>query len=238
MPNPSGRSKRACMSCHSGKTKCDGSQPCSTCIKKNIDCLYRQDDSSMSSKTASSYAISPGYSDQTSFIRDDSPSITPESPTTSPEPTPPQHSKYVSAHGHPSFASPAPLHHTREFEASMITMPPPRLDYIDLMSMRIQSDPNEDDHAMSIDSEDVSPIDRQYLDSFYDNFHHRWSLIHRPSFEETNNETPLIAAMKMIGAWLMGTIESKKYAIAVHERLINNLVPRLVSNGLLQMYAL
>ncbi|KAF7909500.1 uncharacterized protein EAF01_003218 [Botrytis porri] len=35
-----GRSRRACASCHSSKIKCDGNNPCSRCEKKNISCKY------------------------------------------------------------------------------------------------------------------------------------------------------------------------------------------------------
>lgn len=43
-PAPSGRSKRACLACRAGKVKCDGNDKCSTCVKKCIDCKYRQED--------------------------------------------------------------------------------------------------------------------------------------------------------------------------------------------------
>jgi hypothetical protein len=117
--------------------------------------------------------------------------------------------------------------HGRELETAMISMPPPRFGYIDWMSTRIQNDP-EAVNSMSLGHGEVNPIDRKYLDSFFENFHHRWGLIHRPSFEEVNNDTPLIAAMKMIGAWLHGTQQSRDHAITVHEGLIDNLLPRLV----------
>ena len=37
---PTGRSRRACATCHSSKIKCDGNDPCSRCEKKNISCKY------------------------------------------------------------------------------------------------------------------------------------------------------------------------------------------------------
>jgi hypothetical protein len=116
--------------------------------------------------------------------------------------------------------------HAREPESALITMPPPKFGYIDWMSTRIQSDSA---CASSTREEQPDSPARRYLDSFFDNFHHRWGLIHRPSFEENRNETPLIAAMRMIGAWLYGTQESRDYALAVHERLLENNITRLVS---------
>lgn len=160
-----------------------------------------------------------------SSIQEDTLSLGSDSPATSPEPTSHTVSKPVTPRV-PLPVTPAAHSHVRELEAAMITMPPPRLGYIDLMNMRVQKDP-QDEHAMSIDEVEISPRDRKYLDSYYDSFHHRWSMIHRPSFDEAKNETPLIAAMKMMGAWLLGTQEDKEYAISVHERLVANLMLRL-----------
>lgn len=169
-----------------------------------------------------------------SSIQEDTLSIGTDSPATSPEPTSHQISKPVTPRV-PLPVAPAP-HPARELEAPMITMPPPRLGYMDLMNMRVEKHPRND-HAMSIDDIEISPTERKYLDSYYDNFHHRWSMIHRPSFDTNKNETPLIAAMKMIGAWLLGTRESKEYATNVHERLAANLLPRLVSSYFMGLHA-
>lgn len=43
-PTPSGRSKRACISCRAGKIKCDGNDRCATCVKRGVECKYRQED--------------------------------------------------------------------------------------------------------------------------------------------------------------------------------------------------
>lgn len=94
------------------------------------------------------------------------------------------------------------------------------------MSVRIQKD-SENGHC-GPGEDRVDPTERRYLDAFFESFHHRWALIHRPSWEEKNNETPLIAAMKMIGAWLHGTQESREHAVRVHEKLMENVMARLV----------
>jgi len=44
LPTPSGRSKRACVTCHASKIKCDGDQSCSRCLKKGVKCIYDQQD--------------------------------------------------------------------------------------------------------------------------------------------------------------------------------------------------
>jgi hypothetical protein len=95
------------------------------------------------------------------------------------------------------------------------------------MTVRIQSDPQP--HPGSNCKTGVDTPERRYLKLFFENFHHRWGLIHRPSFAEEGNETPLIAAMRMIGAWLSGSPESREHAVNVHERLLENNITRLVS---------
>ena len=52
-PNPSGRSKRACLTCRTGKVKCNGNEICSRCIKKGINCQYEKNVISLGDETSS-----------------------------------------------------------------------------------------------------------------------------------------------------------------------------------------
>jgi hypothetical protein len=75
-----------------------------------------------------------------------------------------------------SATSSLSLRHGGEMEAAMITMPPPKIGYIDWMSTRIRNDPeiHLPDPELRVD-----PTARRYLDSFFENFHHRWGLIRK-----------------------------------------------------------
>ena len=69
-----------------------------------------------------------------------------------------------------------------------------------------------------------------YLRIYYDQFHHRWPIIHRPSQEEKEeNETDLSElATRMIGAWFLGTSEAVQSAIKTHGVLVDEIMSRLV----------
>lgn len=45
------RTAQACLACAKSKLRCDGSEPCSRCAKKNITCLYRAPNNSDDSDT-------------------------------------------------------------------------------------------------------------------------------------------------------------------------------------------
>ncbi len=67
----------------------------------------------------------------------------------------------------------------------------------------------------------------QYLEIYFTYFHHRWTIVHRPSFEADNENTLVVSSAKMIGAWLLGSSESKSFAITWHDALVEQLLPRL-----------
>jgi hypothetical protein len=75
-----------------------------------------------------------------------------------------------------SATSSLSLRHGGEMETAMITMPPPKIGYIDWMSTRIRNDPETPlpDPELRVD-----PTARRYLDSFFEHFHHRWGLIRK-----------------------------------------------------------
>lgn len=59
-------------------------------------------------------------------------------------------------------------------------------------------------------------------------FHHRWPIIHIPSFEKEDNASALSASVEMIGAWLDGSHSSKSLALTLHGRLTNHIFQRMV----------
>ena len=68
-----------------------------------------------------------------------------------------------------------------------------------------------------------------YLEVYFDQFHHRWPIIHRPSHEEEVSETDLCElSMRMVGAWLLGTSKAVRFALETHAVLVNHIMPQLV----------
>jgi len=76
----------------------------------------------------------------------------------------------------------------------------------------------------------ADPASIKYLEIYFSAFHHRWPIIHRPSFEQENEQTLVVSSVKMIGAWLLGCPESRAFAVTWHNALMEQLVPRLVSH--------
>lgn len=71
----------------------------------------------------------------------------------------------------------------------------------------------------------------KYLEVYFDQFHHRWPIPHRPSTEEEVNETDLCGfSMRMIGAWLLGNDESVQFAEQTHTVLVNHIMSQLVGS--------
>lgn len=68
-----------------------------------------------------------------------------------------------------------------------------------------------------------------YLESYFEQFHCYWPIIHRPSHEEEANETDLCElSMRMVGAWFLGTNEAVRFAVDTHVILLNHVMSQLV----------
>jgi hypothetical protein len=71
---------------------------------------------------------------------------------------------------------------------------------------------------------------QKYLNVYFDRFHDRWPIVHRPSFDEEVVHTDLCElSMRVIGAWLLGTSESIQFAIETHAILVDHIMSQLVS---------
>lgn len=113
-------------------TRCDGNQPCSTCLKKEIDCIYRQQDGSDQANESVSpqqHGGSPGLSDPMSVVNESLTAAAPESSTTGHVPSVSSmvnlHTSISSSRDPLATAASSLSLHGRELEGAMITMPPP-----------------------------------------------------------------------------------------------------------------
>jgi hypothetical protein len=71
-------------------------------------------------------------------------------------------------------------------------------------------------------------ITKEHYELYLDHFHHRWPIIHIPSFEKGDAPYMLTASVEMIGAWLQGSSPSKMVALTLHDRLANHIFQRMV----------
>jgi hypothetical protein len=106
------------------------------------------------------------------------------------------------------------------------------LDWTAIRVIRVRSDPERQGSSDVEDAESDSaadPFSALYLDLYYSYFHHRWPILHRASFDQEKCRPDVVLSKKMIGAWLTGRPEPRKYAINIHDGLVARLLPRLVS---------
>ncbi|KAH7324042.1 hypothetical protein BKA65DRAFT_407375 [Rhexocercosporidium sp. MPI-PUGE-AT-0058] len=205
--NPSGRSKRACFACRTGKIKCDGKDNCSTCVKKGIECKYRTEDQTVDKlheqQQNQSPEAMPKAKDSTEPDVDvvmDVEMSEPVAPTATP-------SQQVSE------APKVP-------EVFKLSGPSGLVDWSFVKVLP--------DQPLNTADKPVDPTSAGYLDIYFTYFHHRWPIFHRPSFDVKNENTLVVSSAKMIGAWLLGTFESRAFAITCrHEALVEQLLPRL-----------
>ncbi|KAL2062760.1 hypothetical protein VTL71DRAFT_5832 [Oculimacula yallundae] len=100
------------------------------------------------------------------------------------------------------------------------------------------------DESPAFTEKPIDPTSTKYLDTYFKYFHHRWPIIHRPSFEGEGKNTIVMSSIKMVGAWLEGSSDSRRFAIMcrsiilvmpafeknfapLHEALVEQLLPRL-----------
>jgi hypothetical protein len=69
---------------------------------------------------------------------------------------------------------------------------------------------------------------KEYIDSYFQHFHHRWPIIHRPSYKMSDHSLPLQCAVTMIGAWNSQGGGAKMYSIVMQDYLMARIPMLLV----------
>ena len=203
--------------------------PCSSCVKKVVDCRYEMQDHDTTNDGPSSPHEMPEINDAEAIT----------------------HSNIEVDH----TSTPRPITNDRtsldlDLPGLSGTMPRPpsaavRADFdgsVDWFSMRIERDSPthmNGERIVQVSRTNFTPIHKdlyplpkaavqKYLDFYYTRFHHRWTIIHSPSLEIKSHMSLILSSMKMIGAWLSGAQDAKWLAIAMHERLMSHILPQFV----------
>jgi hypothetical protein len=109
---------------------------------------------------------------------------------------------------------------------------------VDWSAVKIRTDSAAADASLVLDpnlENQPDSISETYLEVYYAHFHHRWPIVHRPSLAEEPSIGIVFSSMTMIGAWLEGSVEAKKWALASHETLITDITSQLVRTSLNNM---
>lgn len=232
-PNPSGRSKRACITCHAGKIKCDGNEKCATCRKKGLECRYRTQDEVQSASPVErgDPVLWPDSTPQRPSAKEqEQPSNTRSSLNTE---SSGNSAQYQSRSDEIRREEP-----TSNDPPQNLSLPSPPLfqvprstGLLDWSSVKIRADSNLQNSSPPLDPDletQLDPQSERYLELYYVHFHHRWPIFHRPSLDEEAPVAIVLSSMTMIGAWLEGSLESKKCALNSQEILISEITSQLV----------
>ncbi|KAG9236530.1 hypothetical protein BJ875DRAFT_222212 [Amylocarpus encephaloides] len=222
-PPPSGRSKRACITCHRGKIKCDGNQPCSKCVARDILCNYNRPDLNDAGKDGSPPEMSVG--DQAAL------GVEEEEEEDEDEAEEGEEEDEEEEERAPEVGS----------NNSIASVLFPKLNVVDWTAMKVQIDRtkaeqqplpesilNTPDSSLCARPTLPDRLEAEYLAAYLEHFHHRWPVVHRPSYEDNEMSSFLQCAMKMIGAWALGLGESKLYAVSMHRYLMSH-IPAILS---------
>lgn len=215
----SGRSKRACVACHAGKSKCDGKQSCSRCIKRGIECKYP--------------SLDDADPDPEEILPEEQPAFdVPQATATLPV----QEEVVESAWQAILFKDSTKLGVPQQENSVQLAQLVPS-GVVDVMRMQIRIEPPVGKSIQDIQDEnqDNQFFDPDgYLDLYYQHFDHRWPIVHRFSADDeaVGEESELmVSAMKMIGAWIKGSDISKSVAKKMHHGMMDNLMFRLVCHS-------
>ena len=111
---------------------------------------------------------------------------------------------------------------------------------IDWMSVRVRTDlPPSPDFCDAPYGENQSTLEGnfpsltgsetvKFMKLYFTHFHHRWPILHAPTFEAETAPPVLLWAVTMIGACIHGTTDSKELAMNFHTRVDDYILPRLV----------
>ena len=228
-PSPSGRSRRACIACHASKTKCDGNESCSKCVKRGLDCIYEQQDVISQEEPLSIENQFQTHQDRGSELL--TPNVTVETIPQVQEAEDPieSASRYtagVSVLTVETHSSPAPAPDINPEQVPMDN----GINWV--LDSRIEKDSELPD-APTAPFEDVivqsscHEFHKRCHALYFLHFHHRWTIIHRPTYNQYDLNI-LTASIVLIGAWLEGSHEAKEYAISTHVTLMDDLFMKLV----------
>jgi Fungal Zn(2)-Cys(6) binuclear cluster domain/Fungal specific transcription factor domain len=227
-PNPSGRSKRACITCHAGKIKCDGNEKCSTCLKKGLECKYRAQDEIQSLGPPIERGEQVDCQTSTSAKEQEPHSrsnVTSESI---------KHNIPHESESGETQAGATTRNGTSQdlrLTSSSIFQAPKASGLVDWSAVQIRTDSHAQDSPPTLNAAQEgqpNPDSEKYMELYYLHFHHRWPILHRPSLEEETPISIVLSSMDMIGAWLDGSLEAKKFALDSHEKLVKDIMSQLV----------
>ncbi|KAF4122013.1 Fungal Zn(2)-Cys(6) binuclear cluster domain [Geosmithia morbida] len=239
---PLARGWSACDLCHESKTKCDGGQQCSLCTKRGIVCTYSRDSRAPDAEDA---VISVGSRKRSSI---QPPAAVNRRPTTtavrtvsSPQSSSSESFSVSPPHSYAAHAPPPSLEARGSVPAEVAVTAvstagsapqSPRL------SLRVGLGCLAGLIAAHVSGKSEAEINLPVgyaawldtcLDSYFLHFHERWPVIHGPALRDDLESCPLtVAAVAMIGAWLLSGDKTADIILGIHGRLASYALKELI----------
>ncbi|KAL4991869.1 hypothetical protein BDW68DRAFT_198117 [Aspergillus falconensis] len=194
------RAVKACDRCHEGKTRCDGVQPCSVCVRRGVRCTFDR-----VKKVGAGTGLRTGGSGQ-------------DRPQTPHGVCDTARTLDSQIHLGGSDARQTPISGSEIQE--LLLQHESNLREKGLLGTPAAGSPEQRSQSKDLD------ID-QYVDVYFSHFHYQWPLIHRAAFGRSNEPPILLLAIVMIGLWITGDTAARERAEKMHEKLLALLENRI-----------
>lgn len=214
------RNKRACDSCHASKIRCSGS-PCTSCVKKGIACVDERDDGANQNSLA--FSDSDDGDVNVSLAMSNNPNTAGGIHGSD---AGLQYAQLVNDGG--SGSNPTNL--SRNSGPNISKKPniaPPKISRDDLPIWLTAMEQDGHEFQPRVPPAFPQPINKS-SELYFRQFHHRWPVIHAPTFDEKSDPPILKSSIQMIGCWLENGPTSRNQAFYIHSRLMEIIMPRLV----------
>ncbi|KAL3477078.1 hypothetical protein BJX99DRAFT_246402 [Aspergillus californicus] len=219
------RTAKACDQCHLSKTRCDGGTPCNVCSRRSVECTFFRESKKAPVRPGSTGEGQDEETDQDLlsfnqiYERIEREALVGQIDS-------PELSNILSG-GQPDMPVPEEQATPRLVEDRGQSIKHLLLKHEDdLRDQGLLNSPDATPKALPLKS--PQPLDiEHYTEVYFENFHHHWPILHRPSFRRSQEPQILRLTVAMIGLWVTGEKASRVRAESMHEKLLQLLENRM-----------
>ena len=212
----------SCDVCRANKTKCSGGIPCSLCSRRGINCTFRSN--IRRSKRASTGDGSTAVN--ASLSGNGEPVLPPSSRPENIMADNPLRIEGERLLPNEQFFLNLPIVPSKPVPASESQPLSPGMEAIYEL---VVAEKSSLEGAIE-KSDELQEWVTKSLESYFKTFHHRWPIVHAPTFDIGTVPLSLAASVCVIGVWLQnsGKWAERFYALRVHESLLGRLIRDMV----------
>lgn len=224
------RRGRACEACHTNKTKCDGGDPCTLCSRRGIACTVRGTEGAAAARARRpvDVPLEVEIDDVTAISGNGAVDHDPATAHLGPlDPAAP---------GRFAVEAVLPTTPPRETAECTNTALPQdqvartaRQAMLAILRAITASQPKPTlESELEKASKDIKTWFNDSAKAYFEHFHHRWPMLHAPSFDHESEPTAVAVSVIMIGAWLRGCGNVVELMAMAHDFLVDKFFEELV----------